>query len=222
MADGVGDHARAFALHPDKVIRPTGHTRKARIGSVKVTPEMGSMGRLPWGRVSPEYTYPPTRSESHVMSRLATRRAGLTTLLSGVLVAAATLTGCGGPPAYSGDDAATLKIRTVQIGCCYVEGSLHFARLDGPMHGEFGLEDSKERDFHGAGPRVVGVVTLSLKPGYYRLSVWERVCDGNCNPENLDAPVSRAAAEFNIVAGQVLPVGVAFPLMEATTIQVGP
>jgi hypothetical protein len=140
------------------------------------------------------------------------------------LAIAATLLGglaaCG-RPMYRGDDAGTLQIRTEQSGCCYIEGSLHFARLEGPTRGEFSLEDSKDRDFDPRGPNVVGVLSFGLKPGHYRLSVWERVCDGNCQPENLDEPGSAAEAEFDIVQGEELSVLVRFPLLKQTTIEVG-
>jgi hypothetical protein len=142
------------------------------------------------------------------------------TFLAVAMLAAFMLAGCG-RPMYVGADAGTVEIRTEQSGCCYTEGSLHFARLDGPTQGEFGLEDSKDRDFDMDGPNVVGVLSLGLKPGHYRLSVWEMVCDANCMPESLDGPASPAEAEFDIAAGQELPVVVRFPLLDETTIEVG-
>src|SRR6266702_2698797 len=33
---------------------------------------------------------------------------------------------------YSASDSALLRVRAVDIGCCYIEGSLHFAQLSGP------------------------------------------------------------------------------------------
>jgi hypothetical protein len=122
------------------------------------------------------------------------------------------------PPSYRGDDAATVNISTVQIGCCYTEGSLHFARLDGRTSGEFSLESDVREGGNMRDPRPVGAVELSLAPGRYQLEVWERPCDANCG--NLDGPTGQAQAEFEVAAGEEISIAIQFVLLRVTTIKV--
>lgn len=114
--------------------------------------------------------------------------------------------------------AATVEIRTHQTGCCYVEGSLHFGRLDGPSRGEFSLDGEMEDRGRLGDRKLIGVKSFAIEPGHYQLTVWERVCNGMC--DNLEGPASQATAEFDVGAGDKLSIAVEFVLLEETTITV--
>ena len=131
----------------------------------------------------------------------------------------AALAGCGLFP-FQDEGSATIVIDVQQTGCCYIEGAMHYARLDGPVSGELSLEGgvdgAGELDF--AEPFPIGRKQLTVVPGHYELSVWARPCDGNC--ENLDPPTDEAATEFDVGDDEVRVVSVDFVLGEQTRITV--
>ena len=88
----------------------------------------------------------------------------------GLVVLAIALTGCGIWP-YPAPDAATVVIRTQQVGCCYIEGALHYGRLDGPTRGEFSLDGGAELGGDLRDPIPIGEMSLTIAPGHYELTV---------------------------------------------------
>ena len=115
---------------------------------------------------------------------------------------------------------AVVELRTVQHGCCFIEGAMSYATLEGPSpHKEMALEDGVDRDFDMNKPFVIGVHELQAVPGHYVLKVWQRPCDGNCG--YLDPPVGMASAEFDVAGGEHLSILITFRLMDAATIEVG-
>jgi hypothetical protein len=128
-------------------------------------------------------------------------------LLSGILgalLSGCTLIGLGpdvphqvsGGDVYTGDGAVTLTVTTEQVGCCYVEGSLRFARLEGPSTFDWAVDDgSAADDWDGQGAYLVGRQTSSIEPGDYRLTGWEQVCSGNC--QNLDRASNECSLAFS-------------------------
>jgi hypothetical protein len=114
-----------------------------------------------------------------------------------------------------GEGAATITVTTEQIGCCYMEGSLRFARLDGPSSFDWAVDDGSGSDL-GADDRFeVGVQTSSVKPGDYTLTSWEQVCDGNC--DNLDEPSSHCTLEFAALPGETVEILVSYTVPEPCT-----
>ena len=126
-------------------------------------------------------------------------------------VAISLVLGIGVMLVVAGDPAGHVEIRTHQAGLGYVEGAVRFAQVDGqPI--PFTLQDnelSRGINFaETADAHLIGIRSLKLKPGHHRLTVWERPCVGWCNV--LDEPVNFAEAEFEIAAGQTLPLSVVF------------
>jgi hypothetical protein len=121
--------------------------------------------------------------------------------------------GCAAP------ESAVVEIRTYQTGCCYMEGSLHFGRLDGPTSGELPLEGGTEERGGLDDRRLIGTKTLQLAPGHYQIAVWERVCNGWCGM--LSDPSGQATADFDLEADEQLSIAVDFVLLEGTTIRIG-
>jgi hypothetical protein len=115
---------------------------------------------------------------------------------------------------------AVIEFSTMQDGCCWTEGALSYATLDGPTRvEELPLEDRVDRDFDMNKPMVIGVRKVTITPGHYTLTVWQRPCDGNCG--YLDPPTGQATAEFDVTAGQELSIRILFSLMDSTAIHVG-
>jgi len=56
----------------------------------------------------------------------------------------------------------------------------------------------------GAGDQhvVVGKLTLTVRPGAYRLLSWQRICDANCG--HLDPPSSQCARPVTVREGEQL------------------
>lgn len=115
---------------------------------------------------------------------------------------------------------AVIELRTVQDGCCFTEGAMSYATLEGPSpQRAMALEDGVDRDFDINAPFVIGVRQVTVAPGHYELKVWQRPCDGNCG--YLDPPVGTASEEFDVTGGEHLPILITFRLMDRATIQVG-
>ena len=113
-------------------------------------------------------------------------------LRSGIAAAALLLMVCAAPPA-AGQGRGTLDYTRVldTSGGVYIEGSISYLRV---------------RDGNGAlvlarqeGPIVRFRVRRSLPAGRYRLTSFERPCDGNCSA--LDLPVARCSRRIKILAG---------------------
>ena len=74
-------------------------------------------------------------------------RRGAFVLVIGLALAGCSVLGLGlndevsGGDMYVGEDAATITVTTEQVGCCYIEGSLRFARLDGPSSFDWAVDD---------------------------------------------------------------------------------
>jgi hypothetical protein len=120
---------------------------------------------------------------------------------------------------FPGIDTSTVVIRTQQIGCCYTEGALHFARFEGPTNGEESLDGGADRGNTLRDPIPLGLKSFELAPGHYVMSVWARPCDGNCG--NLDPPTDGATAEFDVLSGRDLSILVEFVLLKETRITIG-
>jgi hypothetical protein len=115
---------------------------------------------------------------------------------------------------------AVIELRAVQDGCCFIEGAMSYATLEGPSpHKEMALEDGVDRDFDINKPFVIGMHRLPVAPGHYVLKVWQRPCDGNCG--YLDPPVGMASKEFDVIGGEHLSILITFRLMDPAAIQVG-
>jgi hypothetical protein len=142
-------------------------------------------------------------------------------------VGALVLTGCSviglnqffdpvsGGDVYTGEDAATITVTTEQIGCCYVEGALRFARLDGRDSFSWAVDDGSGEDpFADASEPptgfVVGVQRHSVRPGDYTLTAWEQVCNANCDfPE---PPTHECRQLFTAPPGGVVDILVTFEI----------
>lgn len=128
-----------------------------------------------------------------------------------------------GPPAplavdagYSGSDSAQVEVRVTQIGCCYIEGSLFFAQLSGPTSLVWQTSGRTTRTSTDSFDMAERPVTL--KPGSYTISLWQRPCDGSCG--YLDPEVARCSASFDAAAGDELVVDARFPLEKGCSVQV--
>jgi len=124
--------------------------------------------------------------------------------------------------AYTGSDSATLTINSIDVGCCYVEGSLHFGRIDGPTVHEWKMDEPVPRGsgqtFAPNGPFAIGTQTFGIQPGDYTATFAQRPCDGNCG--NLDAVVSQCSVTFSAEARASIRIEVTFPLEKQCTTQV--
>jgi len=141
--------------------------------------------------------------------------------LVGVLMTAA-LAGCSafgvslgddvsGGDVYTGQDATRVIVTTEQIGCCYMEGSLHFAKLEGRSSFDWDVEDGSGGDeFDPDKPYVAGRQTHSVEPGDYTLTAWEEVCDGNC--DYLDGPTNHCSLDFSAAPGETVRIRVTFTI----------
>lgn len=119
-----------------------------------------------------------------------------------------------------GHGPAHLTVIGFDVGCCYVEGSLHFARLQGPTTREWGMDQPLPRAsaFDPNAPREVGRETFDLNPGDYTATFWQRPCDANCG--NLDPVASQCSVTFGAEAGVSIRIDVTFPLQKPCTAQV--
>lgn len=90
---------------------------------------------------------------------------------------------------------ATVAITQVFVGSSrYIERSLSYlriARADGVVSSRAGCADTS-----------VPTKILRLRPGRYRVSSWQRPCDGNCG--FLDPPTDRRSAPFRVVSARRL------------------
>jgi hypothetical protein len=89
--------------------------------------------------------------------------------------------------------AAQLRITQVRVGNSVpIEGAFSYIRLErtgGATVTERRLPDS-------------GKLTLTVRPGAYRLASWQRTCDANCG--NLDPPSNHCARPFTLRKGEQL------------------
>jgi len=111
-------------------------------------------------------------------------------LVLGVVAIAAS---CGGtPPEHSGSDgAARLRVtQKVALGSLYTEGSYSYVRVEqgGDEVSTVKLEDAPAE--------------LRLDPGSYRLSSFQRPCDGTCS--NLDPPTDQCELPLELAKDQVV------------------
>lgn len=119
-----------------------------------------------------------------------------------------------GGDVYVGEDAASITVITEQTGCCYMEGALRFARLDGPSSFDWAVDDgSGGDDVRRDGTFTVGVQKHSVMPGAYTLTTWEQVCGGNC--DNLDEPTSHCSLDFTAAPRGKVEIRVTFPVGQA-------
>jgi hypothetical protein len=111
---------------------------------------------------------------------------------------------------YVGGDAATITVTTEQLesGSVYLEGSLRFARLDGPSSFDWAVNDGSGSRTATGDRHLIGVQTTSVEPGDYFLTAWEQVCDGNC--DNLDQPQGHCTLEFTAMPGEVVEILVSY------------
>jgi hypothetical protein len=139
-----------------------------------------------------------------------------------IAIAVLLVAGCspGTPRVGVGRGPATLTVVGMDVGCCYIEGSLHFARLKGPTAREWQMDQplplaSAEQPNSQV---EVGSVTFEIVPGDYVATFWQRPCDGNCG--NLDPVVSQCSLTFPAQAGTAIRIDVTFPLQKPCTAQV--
>jgi hypothetical protein len=118
---------------------------------------------------------------------------------------------------YVGDDAATITITTKVGGggSVYIEGALQFAKLEGPSSFDWLVNDGSGTDRGPHGGYIAGVQSSSVKPGEYRLTSWEQVCDGNCG--NLDGPQGHCSLEFTAMPGETVEILVTYVIPEPCT-----
>ena len=131
------------------------------------------------------------------MTGIAYRRAAIhrcgraaALVLVPLLLGACTAQASPSPAATAG--AAQLRITQVRVGASVpIEGSLSYVRLErtGGTTVTERLPDS-------------GKLTLTVRPGAYRLVSWQRICDANCG--NLDPPSNRCAQPFTLRKGEQL------------------
>jgi len=116
---------------------------------------------------------------------------------------------------------ASIEFHAQQDRCCWMEGSLSYTRLDGPSRLDDFRVDSKVEagEFNPNQPLEIGRQTVSVTPGHYVLTVWQRPCDGNCG--YLDPPTGNATAVFDVAPGQQLSVRVMFRLGQTAEIELG-
>ncbi|HEX6655181.1 MAG TPA: hypothetical protein VF153_03110 [Candidatus Limnocylindria bacterium] len=116
---------------------------------------------------------------------------------------------------------ASISFHTLQDRCCWIEGSFSYASLEGPTRlAEFRLESKVEAgEFDPNEPLPIGDKTVSVEPGHYLLTVWQRPCDGNCG--YLDPPAGTSEAEINVAPGQQLSVRIMFRLGMEASVTVG-
>ena len=120
---------------------------------------------------------------------------------------------------YSGSDGAFIHVRAVDVGCCYIEGSLHFAQLEGPTGMTWQVNPwSYHRLAIDSGYFEDGPIGISS--GAYTVTFWQRPCDGNC--DNLDPEVTRCSASFDAGTGDELLVEARFPLEGECSVTVSP
>jgi hypothetical protein len=117
--------------------------------------------------------------------------------------------------------AASIQFHALQDRCCWMEGSFSYAALDGPSRlSEFRLDSRVDAgEFDPNKPLEIGERAVSVTPGHYTLTVWQRPCDGNCG--YLDPPTGNATAEFDVSPGEQLAIRVMFKLGAAADIQLG-
>jgi hypothetical protein len=130
------------------------------------------------------------------MTGIAYRRAAIhcgraaALVLVPLVLGACTAQASPGPAATAG--AARLRITQVRVSASLpVEGSLSYVRLErtGGTTVTERLPDS-------------GKLTLTVRPGAYRLVSWQRICDANCG--NLDPPSNRCTRPFTLRKGEQL------------------
>ena len=111
-----------------------------------------------------------------------------------LLLGACTAQASPGPAATAGAAAGTAQLWITQVrvsASLPIEGSLSYVRLErtGGTTVTERLPDS-------------GKLTLTVRPGGYRLVSWQRICDANCG--NLDPPSNRCARPFTLRKGEQL------------------
>jgi hypothetical protein len=107
-----------------------------------------------------------------------------------LLLGACTARASPGPAATAG--AAQLRIAQVRVSASVpIEGSLSYVRLE-----RTGGTTVTERLPDG------DKLTLTVRPGAYRLVSWQRICDANCG--NLDPPSNRCTRPFTLRKGEQL------------------
>jgi len=127
--------------------------------------------------------------------RPAIRRCGRAAILVLVplLLGACTAQASPGPAATAVAGAGQLRITQVRVGTAIpTEGAFSYIRLERPggaMVTERRLPDGWK-------------LTLTVRPGAYRLLSWQRTCDANCG--NLDPPSSQCARPFTLRKGERL------------------
>jgi D-alanyl-D-alanine dipeptidase len=105
------------------------------------------------------------------------------------LCAAAAVVALAAPAGYAQTPLGELDFRRVMSGA-YIEGSVSFLRVR-DARGTLVVDES-------SGPRLRWRVRRRLPPGRYRLTSFERPCDGNCSL--LDPPTDRCSRRIAIIA----------------------
>ena len=107
---------------------------------------------------------------------------------------------------YAGPDGIRLTIEVTQSNCCYIEGSLRFAVLEGRWQDEWQLTGEQS--------------TIAVPPGEYELTLYERGCNGWCHPTMLGDPANHCSARFVVVGGSAVTARVDFPIPKPCTMEV--
>lgn len=138
------------------------------------------------------------------------------------------LAGCGlsvpkplaGGDIYVGEDAAAVTVRTDQVegGSVYLEGAQRFLRIDGPSSAQWAVDDGSGGGRPVNGRYLIGMQEISVAPGDYTLTAWERVCDGSC--ANLDEPHGHCTLAFTADPGRTVTVLVTYTVPDPCAVEV--
>jgi hypothetical protein len=82
-----------------------------------------------------------------------------------------------------------LKVTQKFLSCCYVEGSIGYIQIVNRAGRRIA-----QKTFRGATKEL----RFALMPGRYRMTSFQRPCDGNCS--YLDPPTDRCSRSFRIEA----------------------
>ena len=108
--------------------------------------------------------------------------------------------------AYGGRDRVSVTIEITQSNCCYVEGSERFAILTGASEDEWLLTSESS--------------SITVAPGDYELTLYERGCNGWCHPTMLEPPTNHCSAQFHAEHGVSVIARVDFPIPKPCVMEI--
>ena len=117
----------------------------------------------------------------------------------------------------SGSDEVVLLVEAVDVGCCFIEGSLHFVQLEGPTSMTWQINPAKAVSLANDSWRY-DEPPLPVRPGSYTVTFWQRPCDGNCG--YLDPEVTRCSDSFVANSGDQVGIDAHFPIQAQCSVSV--